>query len=202
MLLTEKTALWSVGCYHNRGLFSRKLTLQSVRNTIVDADLSYSIREHKYYPFARTPAIKYFMKEHDIGEEISQVLICTDDQRSDFPQYRRLSFSGSTGTVVAGETFTLSVTGITGVVMEVDSASSTAEVAFWSEPTKGPNLSSPDVLTTSGGTLTLDGYVPKVRPRNNMIDVLLQMLCSTGVRGANGKYDTLDDGIGLGIHAD
>jgi hypothetical protein len=83
--------------------------------------------------------------------------------------------------------------------MHVEESGTTGEllVAFASPATDTFTLT--ETITQGGVTATVDDYRQEIRQRNNAIDVTLQLLCSTGTRGDNGKYDTLPEGIGAAI---
>lgn len=156
--------------------------------------------------------IRGFIQPHQPDAEVTQVLVCDNTELSDFPILCRLDYSGR-----AGGSFTVGdhVYGAAGastdkcyiVHDDADGTSGVLWVACW---TKTSGFTHNGVITS--GVVTANTASDNTsdlgeRPRNNAIDVVLQLLCSMPDRtnyplGTNGKYDTLPNGMGMGVDED
>jgi len=142
--------------------------------------------------------INALVTEHAPGEEILLCCMCENSTWSDFPRYDRVPYTVVAGSIAVGESLTGGTSGCTGWLMEKD-----ATYGFFLVASRSTyQWSAGETITGSGGGTVTVGSTDlqnAVRPRNNVIDVVLQLLTSTGIKAANGAYDTLPEGFGLGI---
>jgi hypothetical protein len=175
-----------------RGLFANKIGLPAIQNQYTNAD-EY---RPEFFMSDPEPAVSAFMEEHTIGDEIVHVCLCDDSPRSDFPKYDKVYYTGKIGTPSARQTLTGVRSGTTATVMADYAAESYVLVT-------GADGDFDDLTGETVGTPTFNGTVTEhrkeIRPRNNIIDVMLQLMMSSGTPGATGIYDTLPEGWGLGF---
>jgi len=193
-------------CYHNRGLFAEKIGAKNIKQKTIYSAWTQKLLSDPHNSALMVPEgleVKAFIEEHAVNEEILQVCMCDDTPKSDFVRYDFIEYSSlAGGSFAAGDTITSGTSSIDAVVMEVteDGTDGTLLVAFadpyWS------SMAAAETITCGGVSATIDTYRKEVRPRNNVIDVVLQLLCSTGTAAENGPYDTLPEGFGLGIDQD
>lgn len=191
-----------------RGLFVDKIGIKDVQAK-PPADLENPIRE-SLYTIPDVPACSAFMAEHSIGDEILQVIMCEDSARSDFPRFDEIIFTGSTGTLPdLPFTVTGAVSGHTATVTEVleDIPTHTGtDNGVLSVIEASGDFEAGEGLTSGAWSADVDehriGDGVELPARNNPINVFLALLLSTGTRAANGKYDVLQSGFGIGIDVD
>lgn len=207
-----------LGCYENRSLFADKIGLRGIKSGVVSfkefkkslPQMTESAYEKYYASHGISPEnpdpieFKAFMQEHPVGADIFRVCLCEDSIKSDFPRYDEIEYDTlASGTFTAGDTVSCASPTWEATVMEVIERTSTTGVLVVSggDP-HDVALSNGDTITNGTATASVDIFSYEVRKRNNPIDIMLQLLCSTGDIGTasqNGAYDTLPEGFGLGI---
>lgn len=205
-LVVEDTEAYHLACYSNRSLFSEKIGVDHIKRQATLAISTQNLLNELRWMGTETPEpldVKAFMQEHNVGAEVTRVCICDDSPKSDFPRYDFIEYSSlAGGSFAAGDTITGGSSGTTATVMETteDGTEGTLLVAFASPHYN--SFSVTETISCGGVSATVDVYRKEVRPRNNVIDVFLQLVTSTGTAASNGQYDTLPDGFGLEIDQD
>lgn len=188
------------GHLHNRGLFAQQIGADPVRRTHY---LYPDTGDEYVFEINVDPLSRALMQYHEPGAEIAQVLMCSDSPQSDFLQYGRVEFSSkSGGNFVAGDTITGGTSGQTAVVVEADTTAAGDLLFVYDGTVNGGEFTPAESISCGGVSATADSVEPILRPRNNIVDAILQVMMSTGDTGSNGRYDTLSAGLGLGVDSD
>jgi hypothetical protein len=215
----DPTTITSSLALGSRGLFAEKIGLKEVvGHWVIPGD--EPVEPGSLWDTREPPAISAFMDEHQPGDEILQVLLCDDSERSDFPRIDEVEFSGDTGSIPdIPFTVTGAISGVTatvthllgnipgysgsdnGVLTVIDATGpSAAEGELPSDFEVGESITSGAWSADVEEHRVGDGS--DLSSRNNPLNVFLQLLLSTGSAGSNGKYDTLRAGFGIGIPQD
>jgi len=184
--------------FGQRGLFSELIGTPNLKNnwTIAEGTKGYIEHNGGHVP-AFHPEVSGLTTEHDVGAEVKQAIACYDSSRSEFVRYDRITYENISGAGFnVGDTITGGTSGNTAVVM-YDVVDSYMYVAFMDDEKDA--FVAGEVISGSGQTADVLTYTKEIRPRNNAIDAFLQLLLSTGTVGANGMYDTMPTGLGLGL---
>ncbi len=195
---------------HARGMFADKIGIQRISNEYVNMP---STGLWANTPDA--PLVSAFMQEHAIDDEITQVMVCDDSPRSDFPRLDEVIFWNSVG-VLPDTPFTITgalggfTATVTGVELDIDRFTGVNNGILTVKDATGifveqQNASFGEQISIGGFTANVDEHRigdGTDRPaRNNPLNVFMQLLMSTG-KGTNGKYDTLALGFGIEIDQD
>lgn len=183
-------------CFGNRAVLHEIIGAPKIRREPMFLTKGDQSAADKYKPEPLTPEVSALMAEHSSGSEMRQCMVLSDTYQSDMPRVDRLYYTSVSGDIESGETVTGGTSGVTSTVLLVEtyyvdviSSEPTDEVYTWGE-----------ALTFSGGaTATENGFEARIRIRNNVIDVLLALMTSSGEVGSNGAYDMLPKGFGIGV---
>lgn len=188
-------------CMHARGLFADKIGMRPISSWAGGIN-DWPTADWGQPPVA--PSVNALMQEHQIGDEIVEVIVCDDTPASDFPRYDEIRFDSPSGTIGSvGSTITGTRSQSTATLIDSDDVDDgiirviDADGEFYPE----------EQISDGGGWV---GYITEIRigngedlpARNNPINVFLQLICSTGNIGYNGRYDTLPFGWGMNPHFD
>jgi hypothetical protein len=190
--------------YENRGLFGDKLGLENIKRDYVLSESSQDLVDRNPALILPEPLeVKALIAEHAIDSEIIQVCLCDGTEKSDFPRYDLIEYYGiSGGSFAAGDTITGASSGVDAVVAEVVEDGTSGRLLLLHADPKEDNFQKLETISVGGVTATVDFYYKEIRPRNNVLDVFLQLLTSSGTFLQNGPYDTLPEGFGLGLDSD
>jgi len=190
----------TVACLHNRSLFSDKIGAKDVAHSMFARPDAFA-ESKPGYKMPSPKGMKAFLQEHKVGAEIIQCCLCENSPKSDFPRYDFIEYENlAGGTFAAGDEIEGADNGTVATVMEVDATNATLLLA-WADPDNGV-FDEGEQISCGGVTADVATYRQEIRPRNNTLDVVLQLLTSTGTTADNGPYDTLPAGMGLGIDQD
>jgi hypothetical protein len=195
-----------VGCLYARAIMSERIgaaNIMSASNSNPRTDPSWTI--------SKRLAVSSLMAEHAIGSEVKRVCVCGDAPYSDFPRFDVIYLTDITDVFTVGELVSATVSGMQARVLYVGDLDGIGFMLIsHADPedyTLGPTeaftgLSSgatANIQTYTIGPVVWPVYLKEQYPRNNVIDVMLQLLMSSGTVGTNGLYDTLPAGFGLGL---
>jgi hypothetical protein len=197
LLLSRDDVIAYSGC-ESRGLFSDLIGMKHFASRSAST-FDNLAREQGLLP----SNMAALLAEHAAGADVKRVIVSADASYSDFPQYTKIWFTTASAASLWEADIGESMTGghnvdTAAVLMKVnnngDDLTGSCEVIL----TSG-QFAVGETITVNGETAIISFIAAPARPRNNALDVVLQLLTSTGSRGANGAYDTLPLGFGLGI---
>lgn len=155
------------------------------------------------YPRPKCMDVAGFIQEHEVGAEVAQVCLCDGSDRSDFPRYDRLLFSGGSGTMgTLPATVTGGRSGITATIMAHDATNGYLTVIRSSGDFQVGETLTGGTSWTGTCTEHRKGDGNQLPARNNALSVVLQLMMSSGTLGQNGIYDVLPLGWGLALTED
>lgn len=194
----------TIASLNNRGLFAEKVGADNIRNDLFISEKSQNLlTDNPGLLTPDPPEVKAYLQEHSLGAEVIQVCVCENSIKSDFPRYDYIEYSSlSGGSFAVGDTVVGGTSAVEATVMQVteDGTNGTLLVAFADPYWWGYAVA--ETISVGGVSATVDVYEQEIRPRNNAIDVILQLIMSSGTVGQNGAYDTLPSGFGIDLSSD
>jgi hypothetical protein len=189
------------GILAKRGLFGNKIGSENLplswRHQLVDKKGEAKKTEEIDLVY------KFTVQEHAIDSDIAQVLMCDASDWSDFLRRDHISYTAGVGSFAAGDYITGTTSNATGTVVKTETENSVLYVQVVAD--SDTEFEDAENIQTAGAAKTGTNIVvtTEMRPRNNPIDAWLQMVLSTSgdtrSLGDNGAYDTLPNGLGLGV---
>jgi len=192
----------TMSCTHNRSMMAELLNKYELPPDWYSGPGAAAVGVKTRELGAETPepiVLGAFIQEHKINADVRLACICTSADYSDFPRYDSIDYDTlAGGTFAVGDTITGGTSGATATVISTETTDPGRLIVIETVGT----FQDAEAITCGGVSASIDEYNDEIRPRNNAIDAVLQLLMSSGTQGANGAYDTLPEGFGLGLSSD